>query len=113
MPKSGSYEKAFFEITMRPSDWFDPKRERYVWFNFDGDMLSVGDTDLHEFLAVAKQIRQLQLRSGYLMTEDTYFPCGPKNVDFIGPEAMGGTMMNSIELDAMVTREHEELYRLA
>lgn len=40
----------------------DPKQERYVWFNFDSDMLSIGDTDLHEFLAVDYLIRRLRLK---------------------------------------------------
>ncbi|KAH0434533.1 hypothetical protein CcaCcLH18_05276 [Colletotrichum camelliae] len=144
------YEKAFSGITTKPWDSFDPlregdpDRERYVWFNFDGDMLSIEDTDLHEFLAVSYQIRRLRLRrhldneyfsraeslligrrfrnvvevhficiwgirSGYLIAEYTDFPCGPENVYFIDSESMDGTMMNSVDLDAMVAREHEEL----
>ncbi|KZL82820.1 hypothetical protein CI238_11923 [Colletotrichum incanum] len=145
------YEKAFSEITTTPYDGFDPvpegdpQRERYVWLNFDNDMVSIGDTDLNNFRAVADQIRRLRLeralsneyfsrtesllisnlfrnvsevyliclegiRSGYLVTEDIYFPCGPENVYFVDPEEMGGTIMNSVDLDAMVIRECEELY---
>ncbi|KAF6816298.1 hypothetical protein CPLU01_13894 [Colletotrichum plurivorum] len=48
------------------------------------------------------------IRSGYSMTEDTDFPCGPENVYFVDPE--DGTTMNSVELDSMVVREAEELY---
>lgn len=147
----GRYEKAFSEIATRPYDGFDavpdgdPERERYVWFNFDKDTMSIGDTDMHDFWAVARQVRRLRLeralsneyfsrtesllfarlfrnvsevhlvclegiRSGYLVTEDTEFPCGPENVYFVDPEAMGGTIMNSVDLDAMVLRECEELY---
>ncbi|KAF3798613.1 hypothetical protein GCG54_00010765, partial [Colletotrichum gloeosporioides] len=40
----------------------DPGRERYVWFNFGSDMLSIGDIDLQEFLAVDYQICRLRLR---------------------------------------------------
>ncbi|KAK2047628.1 hypothetical protein LZ31DRAFT_551200 [Colletotrichum somersetense] len=62
------YEKAFSDIAATPYGGFDPvpegdpERERYVWFNFERDMLSVGDTDLSDFRAVARQIRRLRLR---------------------------------------------------
>ncbi|KAH6698425.1 hypothetical protein BKA61DRAFT_707064 [Leptodontidium sp. MPI-SDFR-AT-0119] len=61
------YEKAFSEIATTPYAGFasvaedDPERERYVWLNFDNDMISVGKTDLHNFLAVAYQFRRLRL----------------------------------------------------
>lgn len=61
------YGKAFSEITTTPYDGFDPvpegdpQRERYVWFNFDKDMVSIGYTDLSDFRAVAYQIRRLRL----------------------------------------------------
>ncbi|WYZ36131.1 hypothetical protein EsH8_XI_000014 [Colletotrichum jinshuiense] len=135
------FEKAFSNIATT----HDLQQEHYIWFNFNNDMLSIGKTDLHEFLAVAYQIRRLRLqrdlseeyfsrteslllgrrfknvaevhlislwgiRSGYLVTEDIDFPCGPENVYFIDPEEMGGTIMNSVDLDAMVAREYEELY---
>lgn len=144
------YEKALSEITTTPYDGFDPvpeddpQRERYVWLNFDNDMVSIGDTDLSDFRAVAHQIRRLRLertlsneyfsrtesllignlfkkvaevqlvclegiRSGYTVTEDIHFPCGPENVYFVDREEMGGAMMNSVDLDAMVTRECEAL----
>ncbi|KAH9225376.1 hypothetical protein K456DRAFT_1755461 [Colletotrichum gloeosporioides 23] len=105
----------------------DPEQERYVWFNFDSDMLSIGDTDLHEFLAVAHNLddgyfsraesvligRRLRnvvevhlicsrgIRLGYVMTEDTYFPCGPNKVYFIHPEAIECMVINSVDLDAV------------
>ncbi|KAK1633647.1 hypothetical protein BDP81DRAFT_325943 [Colletotrichum phormii] len=148
------YEKAFSEITTTPYDGFDPvpegdpQRKHYVWFNFDKDMLSVGDTELSDFRAghqQAHQIRRLRLeralsneyfsrkesllisrlfrnvaevhliclegiRSGYSITEDMEFPCGPENVYFVDPQEMGGMMMNSVDLDAMVIGEGEDLY---
>lgn len=151
------FENAFSELTAtshnQPVSEGDPQEkeeERYVWFNFDKDMLSVGKTDLHQFLAVADRIHRLRLqrelwdeyfarcesdlitrrwrgrrfrnlteihlmdpwgiRSGYLMAEEIDFPCGPENVYFGDPES--GEIMNSIDLDAMVAREHEELERL-
>ncbi|KAG8158001.1 hypothetical protein KVR01_012273 [Diaporthe batatas] len=147
----GRYEKSFFEIAVRPYEGFDPvpegdpERERYVWFNFDKDTVSIGDTDMNDFRAVAHQIPRLRLeralsneyfarnesrligwlfrnvvevhlvclegiRSGYSVAGDIEFPCGPENVYFVDPEGMGGAIMNSIELDAMVLRECEELY---
>ncbi|GKT41009.1 uncharacterized protein ColSpa_01190 [Colletotrichum spaethianum] len=151
-PDSGfRFEKAFSELATTPHNGPDPvseggpRQERYVWFNFDNDMLSIGKTDLHEFRAVAYQIRRLRLRrvisdeyfsrtesllisrwfrnlteihlicpegirAGYLMTEDMDFSCGPQDVYFVDLEEMGRTMMNSIDLDAMVIREDEELY---
>lgn len=143
------YKKAFSEIATTPYDGFEPvpegdtQRERYVWFNFENDMVSIGDTDLNDFRAVAYQIRRLRLeralsneyfsrtesqligglfrnlgeihlvclegiRSGYTVTEDIDFPCGPENVYFVDPEDMGGAMMNSIDLDDMVVREYEK-----
>lgn len=54
-----------------------------------------------------------QVRLPYLMTGDTYFSCGPEKVYFIDPEVMRGTVMNSVDLDAMVAREHEELDSIA
>ncbi|KAL2877253.1 hypothetical protein SGCOL_007409 [Colletotrichum sp. CLE4] len=130
------YEKAFSEITKTPYDGFDPvpegdpQREHYVWFNFDKDVLSVGDTELSDFRAVAHQICRLRLeralsneyfsrtesllikgiRSGYSVTEDMEFPCGPENVYFVDPQDMGGMMINSVDLDAMVIMEGEDLY---
>ncbi|KAK1593581.1 uncharacterized protein LY79DRAFT_669124 [Colletotrichum navitas] len=145
------YDKAFSDITTTPYDGFDPvpegdpERERYVWFNFDRDMLSVGDTDLSDFRAVARHIRRLRLRralsdeyfsrteslligrlfknvaelhficldgirSGYSVTEDMDLPCGPESVYFIDLEEIGGTMMNSVDLDTMYIKECEELY---
>ncbi|KAK2013716.1 hypothetical protein LZ32DRAFT_604227 [Colletotrichum eremochloae] len=144
------YERAFSEITTTPHGGFDPvpegdpQRDRYVWFNFDGDMVSIGDTNLGDFRAVAHQIRRLRLgravsdeyfaraesqlignlfrnvaelhlicldgiRNAYSVTEDMDLPCGPENVCFIDPEEMGGTMMNSVDLDAMYIKECEEL----
>lgn len=144
------YEKAFSEIATTLYDGFDPvpegdpERERYVWFNFEKDTMSIGDTDMSDFRAVARQVRRLRLeralsneyfartesllfarlfrnvaevylvclegiRSGYSVTEDTEFPCGPENVYFVDPEEMGGAIMNSVDLDAMVLRECEEL----
>ncbi|GJC83611.1 hypothetical protein ColLi_06449 [Colletotrichum liriopes] len=144
------FKKAFAELATTPHNGPDPvsegglRQERYVWFNFDNDTLSIGKTDLHEFRAVAYQIHRLQLqrviseeyfsrtesllisrwfrnvtkvyliclegiRAGYLITEDIVFPCGPENVYFVDLE-IGGTMMNSIDLDAMVIREDKELY---
>ena len=133
-----------------PYDGFDPvpehdpqgERDRYVWFNFDADTVSIGKTDLHDFRAVARQIPRLRLertlsceyfsrtesnligglfanlaeiylvcregmRSGYKVTDDTDFPCGPENVYFVDPEAMGGKMMSAVDLDAMIDREWE------
>ncbi|KFA52357.1 hypothetical protein S40293_09693 [Stachybotrys chartarum IBT 40293] len=61
------YEKAFFEITTTPYDGFDPvpkddlQQERYVWLNFDNDMVAIGDTDLSNFRAVAHQVCRLRL----------------------------------------------------
>ncbi|TIC91577.1 hypothetical protein CH35J_011000 [Colletotrichum higginsianum] len=55
------FDKAFSELATIPSEG-GPLQERYVWFNFDNDMLSVGRTDLHEFQAVAYQIRRLRFR---------------------------------------------------
>ncbi|KAL0930179.1 uncharacterized protein CTRU02_214999 [Colletotrichum truncatum] len=144
------YEKSFCEIVMTryegldPVPEGDPERERYVWFNFDIDMFSIGDTDLNEFRPVAHQIRRLRLeraisneyfsrtesllfgnkfrnlaevyliclegiRSAYAATEEMYFSCGPENVYLVDPEEMGGAMMNSVDLDAMVDGEYEEL----
>ncbi|KAK1974287.1 hypothetical protein LZ30DRAFT_560820, partial [Colletotrichum cereale] len=131
------FDKAF----SKPSSLL--QSERYVWYNFDIDMLSIGQTDLHEFESVALDIGRLRLqrvigdeyfsrkeslainrlfrnltevhlicsegiRVAYLMTEDTNFPCGPENVYFVDLEEAGGTIMNSIDLDAMVRREDEE-----
>ncbi|KAL2145842.1 hypothetical protein VTI28DRAFT_6139 [Corynascus sepedonium] len=149
-PYSG-YQKAFSEIMTTPYDGFDPvpvddpqgERDRYVWLNFDVDMVSIGKTELRDFRAVAHQVRRLRLerslfsetfsrtesaligdlffnltevhlicldgmRSGYSVTEDIYFPCGPENVYFVDPEEMGGKMMSSVELDSLVIREYEE-----
>ncbi|KAH7311955.1 hypothetical protein BKA65DRAFT_158080 [Rhexocercosporidium sp. MPI-PUGE-AT-0058] len=143
------YEKAFSEITTTPYEGFDPvpeddpQRERYVWLNFDNDMVSIGDTDLSDFRAVAYQVRRLRLeralsceyfchtesllignlfrnlveihlvclegiRSGYMAAEDLNCPCGPENVYFVDPEEVGGMMLNSVDLDALVVREYEE-----
>ncbi|KDN63421.1 hypothetical protein CSUB01_06743 [Colletotrichum sublineola] len=49
------------------------------------------------------------IRNAYSVTEDMDLPCGPENVYFIDPEEMGGTMMNSVDLDAMYIKECEEL----
>ncbi|KAK6221141.1 hypothetical protein QIS74_04870 [Colletotrichum tabaci] len=63
------FDKAFSELATIPSEG-GPRQERYVWFNFDNDMLSVGRTDLHEFKAVAYQIRRLRFRR---FISDEYF----------------------------------------
>lgn len=147
------YEKAFPETATIRNEGFvpvpenGPERERYVWFNFDDDMASIGDTNLRYFRPVAYQIRRLRLaralsdeyfcytessyigwlfrnlaeihiiclegiRSGYTVTEDIYFPCGPENVYFVDPEKLGGMMLNSFDVDALVLREFEELGEL-
>ncbi|KAG7287398.1 hypothetical protein NEMBOFW57_006909 [Staphylotrichum longicolle] len=150
-PFSG-YRKAFSEIATTPYDGFDPvpeddpsgERDRYVWLNFDVDVVSIGETELRDFRAVARQVRRLRLvrsldneffsyteseligslftnlaeiylvclewgmRSGYKVTDDIYFPCGPENVYFVDTEERGGKMMSSVELDAMMDREWEE-----
>ncbi|RYO98267.1 hypothetical protein DL764_007133 [Monosporascus ibericus] len=153
-PYSG-YQKAFSEIMTTPYDGFDPvpeddpqgERDRYVWLNFDVDMVSIGKTDLCDFRAVAYQVRRLRLkrsiyneyfsyteselignlfanlteihlispegiRSCYKVTDDIYFPCGPENVYFVDPEQMGGKMISSVDLDAMMDRECEEFDEL-
>jgi hypothetical protein len=149
------YQKALSEIMTTPYDGSDPlpdsendphgerDRDRYVWLNLDLDMVSIGRSELHEFRAVAHQIRRLRLersffceyfsrteskligklfvdlteihliclwgiRSGYKIVDDIDFPCGPENVYFVDPEAMGGKMMCSVELDAMMDRECAE-----
>ncbi|KAL5328472.1 hypothetical protein ACEPPN_001971 [Leptodophora sp. 'Broadleaf-Isolate-01'] len=142
------YSKAFSELTQKTYDGFDtmlehdPELERYVWLNFDLDMVSIGDTDVHEFEAVAYQINRLRLerllddeyfarsevqsigkvfrnlceihmvcsrgiRDGYRRTEcDDYAGLGPENVYFLDPEHLGGSMMNSVDLDTMVIKEY-------
>ncbi|KAK1850341.1 hypothetical protein CCHR01_07050 [Colletotrichum chrysophilum] len=68
--------ETFSGITTKPWDGFDPvpegylERKHYGWFNFDSDMLSIGDTDLHKFLAAAHQVRRLRLRRNL---DDEYF----------------------------------------
>ncbi|TIC99840.1 hypothetical protein CH35J_005294 [Colletotrichum higginsianum] len=70
------FEKAFSELARTPYNGPDPvsengpQQERYAWFNFDYDMLSIGKTDLHEFRAIAYQIRRLRLRR---VISDEYF----------------------------------------
>lgn len=70
------YEKAFSEITTTPYGGFvpvpedDPERDRYVWFNFDNDMVSIGKTDMSDFRAVAYQVRRLRLER---VLSDEYF----------------------------------------
>ncbi|KAJ4302589.1 hypothetical protein N0V88_002739 [Collariella sp. IMI 366227] len=122
----GGYQKALGEIATTPYDGFDPVPEddpqreldRYVWLNFAVDMVSIGKTDLRDFRAVAHQVRRLRLerpfptpsmRSGYRVTDDIYFPCEPENVFFVDPQEMGGKMMSSVDLDAMMDRECVEL----
>ncbi|KFA79511.1 hypothetical protein S40288_11667 [Stachybotrys chartarum IBT 40288] len=59
--------QGLFEITTTPYDGFDPvpkddlQQERYVWLNFDNDMVAIGDTDLSNFRAVAHQVCRLRL----------------------------------------------------
>lgn len=65
----GGYCKAFSEIMTTPYDGFDPvpeddpqgERDRYVWLNFEIDVVSVGKTELRDFRAVAHQICRLRL----------------------------------------------------
>ncbi|KAK4643737.1 hypothetical protein QC761_405540 [Podospora bellae-mahoneyi] len=151
---NGGYQKAFSEIMTTATDGFDPvpeddpqgERNRYVWFNFGIDVMSVGATDLHDFRAVAHQVRRLRLErelsseyfsytesklfrkfgnlaevhlvcldgvlAGYGVTNDIYFPCGPENVYFVDPEEMGGKVMNSVDLDAMMDGECDEFDRM-
>jgi hypothetical protein len=52
------------------------------------------------------------IRSGYKVTDDIYFPCGPENVYFVDSEERGGKMMSSVDLDAMMDRECEEFNEL-
>ncbi|KAK3290786.1 uncharacterized protein B0H64DRAFT_412140 [Chaetomium fimeti] len=155
-PHDGGYQKAFSDIATTPYDGFDPvpeddpqgERDRYVWLNLDIDMVSVGQTELRDFRAVARQVRRLRLersmgcevfshteskligrlfanltevhlicrgwgmRSAYRVTDDIDFPCGPENVYFVDPEAMGGKMMNSVDLDAMMDMECKEFDEL-
>ncbi|KAK3901750.1 hypothetical protein C8A05DRAFT_44659 [Staphylotrichum tortipilum] len=149
---SGGYQKAFSDIMTTPYDGFDPvpednpqgERDRYIWLNFNADMVSIGKTDLRDFRAVAHQVPRLRLerslhselfsyteseligdlfanvaeihlvcpegmRSGYKVTNDIYFPCGPENVYLVDPEEMGGKMMSAVDLDAMMDRECEQL----
>ncbi|KAL0938049.1 uncharacterized protein CTRU02_207780 [Colletotrichum truncatum] len=71
------FEKAFSEIGTVPQNGTDPVR--YVWFNFDKDMLSVGRTDLREFRAVAHQINRLRLRP--VLPDDWYSSAEPLSID--------------------------------
>ncbi|KAK4137750.1 hypothetical protein BT67DRAFT_483705 [Trichocladium antarcticum] len=149
----GGYQKALSEIAATPSDGFDAvpadgprgERARYVWLNFEVDVVSVGEeTALRDLGAVAHRVRRLRLRrclaseafsrtesgligdlfvnlaeiflvcqtgmrSGYKVVDDIYFPCGPENVYFVDPPEMGGRVMSSVDLDAMMDRECEEL----
>ncbi|KAL2148873.1 hypothetical protein VTH82DRAFT_1559 [Thermothelomyces myriococcoides] len=101
----GGYCKAFSEIMTTPYDGFDPvpeddpqgERDRYVWLNFEIDVVSVA------YLVCLEGIR-----AGYKVTDDIYFPCGPENVYFVNPEKMGDMMMRSVDLDAIMDREERE-----
>lgn len=57
------YEKSFSEIAARPRDECtpDPGRERHVWFNFEIDILSIGETDMSDVRPIAHQILRLRL----------------------------------------------------
>ncbi|KAF6812960.1 hypothetical protein CMUS01_12947 [Colletotrichum musicola] len=57
------YEKSFYEIAVRPRDEGtpDPERERYVWFNFEVDILSIGEMDMMVVRPIAHQILRLRL----------------------------------------------------
>lgn len=81
-PYHNGYQKAFSKIMTTPYDGFDPvpeddpqkERDRYVWLNFDVDMVSIGsETDLREFRAVAHQVRRLRLERDL---DNEYFAYG-------------------------------------
>lgn len=59
-------------------------------------------------LAEVRLICPYGMKSCYKVTEDIYFPCGPENVYLVDPEEMGGQMMSSADLDAMIDREWKE-----
>ncbi len=86
--------------------------ERSLWTEF----FSYTESELlgHLFanLAEIHLICAGGMRSGYKVTDDIYFPCGPENVYFVDPEEMGGKMMSSVHLDAMLNREREEFDKL-
>ena len=142
------YSRAFSELAPQSYDGFDtvlehdPELERYIWFNFDLDTVSIEDTDIHEFEAIGHQIKRLRLervlddeyfartevrsigrvfpnlreihvvcslgiKDGYRRTEeDDYAGLERENVYFVDPEHLGGAMMNSVDLDALVLKEY-------
>ncbi|KAF6797587.1 hypothetical protein CSOJ01_12905 [Colletotrichum sojae] len=117
----------------------DPERERYVWFNYEIDILSIGKTEMGDLWPISHHIRRLRLerplsdeffcrfesklltrlrslvevqfvslngvRSGYLMAEYLEQWLAPEDVYFADPDDVDGTMINSIDLDAMINEQ--------
>ncbi|KAF6816771.1 hypothetical protein CPLU01_13753 [Colletotrichum plurivorum] len=146
-PRVVELRKSFYEIAARPRDEStpDPERERYVWFNFDIDFLSIGRTEMSDVLPIAHQILRLRLErplfdeffcrlespllsrfrslvevqfvclngveSGFQMAEYLVQWLAPENVYFADPDDVDGTMINSVDLDATITKEFDEKYR--
>lgn len=63
------YEKGFSDIFTKTFEETSQEK-RYVWLNFTIDMVSIGDTELREFEAVAHQIRRLRLQRS--LWEETF-----------------------------------------
>ncbi|KAG4442090.1 hypothetical protein IFR05_002427 [Cadophora sp. M221] len=70
-------------------------------------------SEVQSISKVFRNLREIQMvcsggiRDGYRRTEDDdYAGLGPENVYFLDPEHLGGSMMNSVDLDAMVTKEY-------
>ena len=69
------------------------------------DVRSIGKVfpNLREIYIVCS----LGIRDGYRRTEeDDYAGLAPENVYFLDPEHLGGVMMNSVDLDALVLKEY-------
>lgn len=56
---SGLYHQAFSNLAIQNGAPKDTE-ERYVWLNFDLDMVSIGDTDFRFFKSVAQMIKRLR-----------------------------------------------------
>ncbi|KAL0471508.1 hypothetical protein QR685DRAFT_570292 [Neurospora intermedia] len=55
----GLYQKVLFEVEVVP----EGGERRYIWLNFDLDMIDIGWADPHEFDSIAQFVKRLKLRT--------------------------------------------------
>ncbi|KAK4249863.1 hypothetical protein C7999DRAFT_39166 [Corynascus novoguineensis] len=113
-PNLNLYEQAFSETNTE---------RRYVWVNWDLDIISIGTSYFDHFHTAAPLIKRLKFERQntceFFYTRKAwhdaiaehypYWHCGEENLYLIDPEE-GGRMMKATELGAMMDQEYREIW---